>query len=82
MTEAARPAGPPLRVHRGTRFEHARLRQYVPGVRIGDSPPDIARVTRVTRAAVYYRMSDGDGGTYRITPERLHEIVGKMLPDA
>lgn len=67
---------------RGLRFEHARWRQGVPGVRFEDCPPVVCRVTKVTATTVYYRSDDGDGGSWYTSPETFAEKVGRVLPDA
>ena len=68
-------------VRAGQRFEHARFRQSLPGVRVADSPHEICRVTRTTATSVYYRTDDGAGNRYVIDRDRFAEIAIRYLED-
>jgi hypothetical protein len=71
---------------KGDRFEHARHRQYVPGVRVADSPFVVMVVTAVQRrnglTFVYYTDADvpnpRKGRLYSELSE-LPNVVGRWL---
>lgn len=66
---------------RGLRFEHAKFRQALPGMRVADSPGEVCRVTQVRGGTVYYRTDDGAGGKWCTTVGRFADSVARVLPD-
>lgn len=68
---------------RGLRFEHARWRKSVAGLRFEDSPPVVCVVTKVTAGTVYYRPVDdtGTGNPWHTSVDTFAEKVARVLPD-
>ena len=74
-----------VEARRGLRFEHARWRQTVAGVRFEDCPPVVCRVTKVTGTTVYYRAEVDGGATgnpWRTSVDTFAEKVARVLDDA
>lgn len=62
---------------RGLRFEHARQRVAVPGVKVGDCPHAVCEVTRVTAYSVYFRNHTGFKSV--VDRDRFPEIVLRVV---